>query len=52
MSKISTVMGAIKITDVGKIYPNGTRALGDVNIEINDGEWTASSLCDFTHCVE
>lgn len=39
MSKISTVMGAIKITDVGKIYPNGTRALGDVNIEINDGEF-------------
>ena len=39
MFKISTVMGAIKITDVGKIYPNGTRALGDVNIEINDGEF-------------
>ena len=32
-------MGAIKITSVGKIYPNGTRALGDVNIEINDGEF-------------
>ena len=32
-------MGAIKITNVGKIYPNGTRALGDVNIEINDGEF-------------
>ncbi|MDA8922867.1 sn-glycerol-3-phosphate ABC transporter ATP-binding protein UgpC [Acidimicrobiia bacterium] len=32
-------MGAIRITDVGKIYPNGTRALGDVNIEINDGEF-------------
>ena len=39
MFKISTVMGAIKITGVGKIYPNGTRALGDVNIEINDGEF-------------
>ena len=39
MFKISTVMGAIKIIDVGKIYPNGTRALGDVNIEINDGEF-------------
>ncbi len=39
MFKIGTVMGAIKITDVGKIYPNGTRALGDVNIEINDGEF-------------
>jgi len=32
-------MGAIKIKDVGKIYPNGTRALEDVNIEINDGEF-------------
>ena len=32
-------MGAIKITSVGKIYPNGTRALGDVNIEINYGEF-------------
>ena len=32
-------MGAIRIKDVGKIYPNGTRALEDVNIEINDGEF-------------
>ena len=32
-------MGAINITNVGKIYPNGTRALEDVNIEINDGEF-------------
>ena len=32
-------MGAINITDVGKIYPNGTRALENVNIEINDGEF-------------
>ena len=32
-------MGSIKIKDVGKIYPNGTRALEDVNIEINDGEF-------------
>ena len=32
-------MGAIKRRDVGKIYPNGTRALEDVNIEINDGEF-------------
>ena len=32
-------MGALKITSVGNIYPNGTRALGDVNIEINDGEF-------------
>ena len=32
-------MGAIKINNVGKIYPNGTRALEDVDIEINDGEF-------------
>ena len=32
-------MGAINITSVGKVYPNGTRALEDVNIEINDGEF-------------
>ena len=32
-------MGAINIDNVGKIYPNGTRALEDVNIEINDGEF-------------
>ena len=32
-------MGAIKISSVGKIYPNGTRALEDVHIEINDGEF-------------
>ena len=32
-------MGAINITDVGKIYPNGTRALENVNIEIYDGEF-------------
>ena len=37
--KIYIVMGAIKISSVGKIYPNGTRALEDVNIEINDGEF-------------
>ena len=32
-------MGAIDIKSAGKIYPNGTRALGDVNITINDGEF-------------
>ena len=32
-------MGAINITDVGKIYPNGTRALENVYIEIHDGEF-------------
>jgi len=32
-------IGAIKINSVGKVYPNGTRALEDVNIEINNGEF-------------
>ena len=32
-------MGAINITSVGKIYQNGTRALEDVSIEVNDGEF-------------
>ncbi len=32
-------MGAINISSVGKVYPNGTRALEDVDIEINDGEF-------------
>ena len=32
-------MGAINISNVGKVYPNGTRALEDVSIEINDGEF-------------
>ena len=32
-------MGAIDINSAGKIYPNGTRALEDVNITINDGEF-------------
>ena len=32
-------MGAIEISNVGKVYPNGTRALEDVNITIEDGEF-------------
>ena len=32
-------MGAIDIKSAGKIYPNGTRALEDVNITVNDGEF-------------
>ena len=32
-------MGAIDIKSAGKIYPNDTRALEDVNITINDGEF-------------
>ena len=32
-------MGAIDIKSAGKIYPNGTRALEDVNITNNDGEF-------------
>jgi multiple sugar transport system ATP-binding protein len=29
----------IKLEDVGKIYPDGTRAVGQVNLEIHDGEF-------------
>jgi multiple sugar transport system ATP-binding protein len=32
-------MGAIEVSNVGKVYPNGTRALEDVNITIEDGEF-------------
>ena len=32
-------MGALDIKSAGKIYPNGTRALEDVSITINDGEF-------------
>ena len=32
-------MSAITLTDVGKIYPGGTRAIDGVNLEINDGEF-------------
>ena len=32
-------MGAIDIKSAGKVYPNGTRALEDVSITINDGEF-------------
>ena len=32
-------MGAIDIKSAGTIYPNGTRALDDVSITINDGEF-------------
>ena len=32
-------MGAIEISNVGKVYPNGTRALEDVNITSEDSEF-------------
>jgi multiple sugar transport system ATP-binding protein len=32
-------MAAITMTGLGKIYPGGTRAVGDVNLEIVDGEF-------------
>ena len=41
-------MGAINISNVGKVYPNGTRALEDVNIEINDGEFVVLAV-SYTH---
>ena len=32
-------MGAIEIKSAGKVYPNGTRALSGVTIDIEDGEF-------------
>ncbi len=32
-------MASITMTDLGKIYPDGTRAVGDVDLEIKDGEF-------------
>lgn len=33
------VVATISMDAVGKVYPDGTRAVGDVNIEIDDGEF-------------
>ncbi|MBC9248128.1 sn-glycerol-3-phosphate import ATP-binding protein UgpC [Paracoccus sp. 11-3] len=32
-------MASITLDNVGKVYPGGTRAIGDVNIDIADGEF-------------
>ncbi len=32
-------MASITMKDLGKIYPDGTRAVGDVDLEIKDGEF-------------
>ena len=32
-------MAEITMEGLGKIYPDGTRAVGDVNLTINDGEF-------------
>ena len=32
-------MAAITLEDIGKIYPDGTRAVGQVNIDVRDGEF-------------
>jgi multiple sugar transport system ATP-binding protein len=32
-------MAAITLEDIGKIYPDGTRAVGQVNLDIRDGEF-------------
>jgi multiple sugar transport system ATP-binding protein len=32
-------VSAIRMEGLGKIYPDGTRAVGDVNLEIHDGEF-------------
>jgi multiple sugar transport system ATP-binding protein len=32
-------VAAVSFSGVGKIYPNGTRALGDFNLDVEDGEF-------------
>jgi multiple sugar transport system ATP-binding protein len=32
-------MAAITLEDIGKIYPDGTRAVGSVNLDVRDGEF-------------
>ncbi len=32
-------MAKISMKDLGKIYPDGTRAVGDVDLDIEDGEF-------------
>ena len=32
-------MASITLEEIGKIYPDGTRAVGQVNIDIRDGEF-------------
>lgn len=32
-------MASITLEDIGKIYPDGTRAVGQVNLEVRDGEF-------------
>jgi multiple sugar transport system ATP-binding protein len=32
-------MASITLEDIGKIYPDGTRAVGELNLTVNDGEF-------------
>ncbi|RLE11787.1 MAG: ABC transporter ATP-binding protein [Actinobacteria bacterium] len=32
-------MASITLEDIGKVYPDGTRAVGQVDLEVNDGEF-------------
>src|ERR1700712_183419 len=32
-------MGAVSLVGLGKVYPDGTRAVTDLNVEIADGEF-------------
>ena len=34
----------IRMEDLGKIYPDGTRAVGDVNLTIEDGAFSTLDL--------
>jgi hypothetical protein len=32
-------LAGVTFGDVGKVYPDGTRAVGDMDLEITDGEF-------------
>ena len=32
-------MAEVQLEHVGKVYPDGTRAVNDLNLQINDGEF-------------
>lgn len=39
VADLEETLASITLEDLGKIYPDGTRAVGDVNIEIQDSEF-------------
>lgn len=42
-------MAVIGFHEVGKVYPGGTRAIEDVNLEVGDGDRGLPALCGEPH---